>query len=165
MRLGSLLFAVSILLAPQFASVAFADGRENPFTPPTSAEQEQARQDERIRRVLIESSSDIEAKVMQSVSSSIAAAEIRMKRRLDEVAVQKPAENALPVPGKDAPKNGSGSGTVASPKGKDGKKDADDKNTAKFISCVNGKALYRDKDNTLFQISGAGPNGVDPCSR
>jgi hypothetical protein len=161
--------AISILLAPQFASGSFAaDGRENPFTPPTSAEQEQARQDERIRRVLLESTADIEAKVMQGVSSSIAASEIRMKRRFDEISTQNPAgqQQAGGLPGVPTAPGGlprNGGGPVVA--GKDGKKPGDDKDAAKFISCVNGKALYRDKDNTLFQVSGAGANGVDPCSR
>jgi hypothetical protein len=158
--------AISILLAPQFASGSFAEGRDNPFAPPSSAEQEQARQDERIRKVLIDATPDIEAKLMQGVSSSIAASEVRMKKRLDEMSTQNPAGGAQAggLPGVPTAPGGPKNGAAPAVTGKDGKK-TDDKDAAKFISCVNGKALYRDKDNTLFQVSGAGANGVDPCSR
>lgn len=168
MRLGSWLLTISILLAPQFASGAHSAGRENPFNPPTSEEQERAKQDERIRQVLIDATPEIEAKLMQSVASSLAAVEVRIKRRIDEISVNKPADAGLSgIPSRAMPGNAGGPASVANVKdGKGGVKTADnEREIAKFISCVNGKALYRDKDNTLFQVSGVGANGIDPCSR
>lgn len=162
MRLGPLALAISFLIAPHFAGAAFADGRDNPFVPPNSAEQEQARQDERIRKIIMDTTPEIEARVMKNLISSIESVETKITKRIEEVSAQKPSANGGPSsPGSP------GSAAVGAPTStsKDGKKPGDDKDAAKFISCVNGKALYRDKDNTLFQVSGVGANGVDPCSR
>jgi len=162
MRLGPWALALSFLLVPHFAGGAFADGRENPFVSPNSAEQEQAKQDERIRKIIMDATPEIEARVMKNVTSSIESVETKVNKRFEEVSAQKSSTNGAPVP------PGLPGGVIPGAPtntGKDSKKPGDDKDAPKFISCVNGKALYRDKDNTLFQVSGVGANGVDPCSR
>lgn len=160
--------AAFALFASATASMA-AEGRDNPFTvPPTKAE-EQARQDDRTRRIVRELSTEIQAKVMQEVQAAQALSEADMKRRIDEAAAKfaatpaataptpqgaptTPVANGAPVQGQKGGQQNTKPGDAAG----DG---------SKFISCVNGKALYRDKDNTLFQVSGIGPSGVDRCAR
>jgi|HigsolmetaGSP11D_1036233.scaffolds.fasta_scaffold00947_17 hypothetical protein len=156
MRLKAFM-AVAVMLPLSLAGQAAAQERLNPFAPPTAAEEEQARQDERFRRLFREMSAEIEARVMQSVSSAQAAAEVRLRRQIEEIR----QSQGDPIPGVVTVQTASrGQQGKGQPGGS-----ADPLEGAKFISCVNGKALYRDKDNALFQVSGNGLPGSDRCAR
>lgn len=112
---------------------------------------------------------------MQDVTATLSQAETELRRQIGEVSAAvaaRPAPSAEPAqagattptqPGPaGAPSPGPGQRGQPKKPGADGD-DTDD--GSRFISCVNGKALYRDKDNTLFQVSGIGPSGVDRCAR
>lgn len=132
--------------------------RANPFTPPPSAAEEQARQDERTRNIVWQLQPEIKSMIMQDVTASQAALEIKIRRRIDtaieEAVKAAPASAAAGSPGL--------LGTLASATAPNPNKVPEG---AKFISCVNGKALYRDKDNTLFQVAGDGVPGSDRCAK
>ena len=156
MRIGTLAAAVAATL---FATAALAqekvdDERSNPFAPPPSAAEEQARQDERMRNIVWQLQPELKSMVMQDVTASQAALEIKMRRRIDtaiaNASVQAPAAGGTGLLGSIA------SAAAPEPKVPEG---------ATFISCVNGKALYRDKDNTLFQVAGDGVPGSDRCAK
>lgn len=148
------LFAAGAAMAQEKDKDKEAEGRTNPFVPPLSAAQEQARQDERMRNIVWQLQPEIKSMIMQDVTASQAALEIKMRRRIDTaVASAAPAAAAGGTPGI---LGGLAAAAAPAPKVPDG---------ATFISCINGKALYRDKDSTLFQVAGDGVQGSDRCAK
>ncbi|NTF17580.1 hypothetical protein G6L37_04155 [Agrobacterium rubi] len=136
---------------------AFAQDRPNPFVKPPTAAEEQARQDERTRNIIREMQPEIKAGIMQDVKASQAALEIDLRRRIDTVAAAAAAPRVeKPIIAGDAP--------IADTK-KPEEKAAPEKlpEGAKFLSCVNGKAFYRAKDNSFFQVQG-NVEGVYNCA-
>lgn len=136
---------------------AMAQERVNPFVRPPTAAEEQARQDERTRNIIREMQPEIKAGVMQDVKATQATLEIGIRRRIDALAETAPKAEKNVIPGDnpiiDAKTTEDKTAVVKVPEG------------AEFISCVNGKALYRDKDKSLFQIQGDGIEGSDRCVR
>ena len=133
--------------------------RPNPFTPPPSADEEQARQDERMRNIVWQLQPEIKSMIMQDVTASQAALEIKIRRRIDSAIAEASLKAPEPAAGAAAP---GVLGTIAAAANPEANKVPEG---AKFISCVNGKALYRDKDNTLFQVAGDGVPGSDRCAK
>jgi len=168
MRTSTVLAAVTALAAASallLSEPSLAEGRDNPFAPPSTKAEEQARQEERVRQIIREMVPEVESRVMRNVAQTQAESEVRLRRRLDEISTRVPdagqAGQAAPgAPGASAPRGAPGGqptpppAPTTLPEG------------AKFISCVNGKALYRDKDNALFQVSpGSGIEGANRCAR
>lgn len=131
------------------AGMAMAQDRPNPFVRPPTAAEEQARQDERTRNIVREMQPELKAGIMQDVKASQSALEIDLRRRIDTVAAAAAAapKNDRPMIAGDAPiadaaKTEAKPATEKLPEG------------ATFISCVNGKALYRAQDKSFFQVQG-----------
>lgn len=135
---------------------SLAQERSNPFVKPPTAAEEQARLDERTRNIIREMQPEIKAGIMQDVKAADASLEINLRRRVDALAEARPMPSSTAISG-DAPistkKPDENAAPVKVPEG------------AEFISCVNGKALYRDKDKTLFQVQGDGVKGSDRCAK
>lgn len=132
--------------------------RSNPFVAPPSADEERARQDERMRNIVWQLQPELKSMIMQDVTASQAALEIKIRRRIDTAI----ADAALQAP---APAAGSSPGLLGNLAAAAGAEPSKVPEGAKFISCVNGKALYRDKDNSLFQVAGDGVPGSDRCAK
>jgi hypothetical protein len=134
---------------------ACAQDRSNPFiAPPTEAE-EQARQDERMRKIVWELQPELKSLIMLDVNSSQASLEIKMRRRIDAAIKEVSADIAKQVPVSSAGGENNASDGSSVP--------SNIPENSKFISCVNGKALYRDSNNTLFQVAESG-NGIKHCT-
>lgn len=155
---GHLTKTIGMLALVALAShPSLAQERTNPFVKPPTAAEEQARQDERTRNIIREMQPEIKAGIMQDVKAADASLEINLRRRIDALAEARPAPVPSATIGGDAPitekKAEEKTAPVKIPEG------------AEFISCVNGKALYRDKDKSLFQVQGDGIQGSDRCAR
>lgn len=139
---------VLMALSALHGGSALAQERANPFVKPLTAAEEQARQDERTRNIIREMQPEIKAGIIQDVKASQSAMEIDLRRRIDTVAAAAAAPRVeKPVIAGDAP--------IAETK-KPEEKAAAEKlpEGASFLSCVNGKALYRAKDKSFFQVQG-----------
>lgn len=149
---------VLLVLSALQGGTALAQERTNPFAkPPTSAE-EQARQDERTRNIIREMQPEVKAGIMQDVKASQSALEIDLRRRIDTVSAAAAApRNDKPVIGGDAP--------IAETKKPEENAPEKVPEGATFISCVNGKALYRAKDKSFFQVQGTNVEGGYNCSK
>lgn len=150
---------VLLVLTALQGGTALAQERTNPFAkPPTSAE-EQARQDERTRNIIREMQPEVKAGIMQDVKASQSALEIDLRRRIDTVSAAAAAapRTDKPVIAGDAPIAGT----------KKPEENAPEKvpEGATFISCVNGKALYRAKDKSFFQVQGTNVEGGYNCDK
>lgn len=134
---------------------AYAQERSNPFVAPPTEAEEQARQDERMRNIVWELQPELKSLIMQDVNSSQASLEIKMRRRIDAAVKELSSDIAkqVPVAAAGGEQDDSNSSPVA----------GNIPENSKFISCVNGKALYRDSNNTLFQVAESG-SGVKHCS-
>jgi len=160
MRRVTLAAAVAALLVPgiSWAQEKPVDRRENPFVPPPTAAEEQARQDERMRNIVWQLQPEIKSLIMQDVTAAQASLEIKIRRRIDQ-SIEQAIDGLKSAPAGEGGILGgiaaAAGAAVAEPAVPEG---------AKFISCVNGKALYRDKDNTLFQVAGNGVQGSDRCA-
>lgn len=124
--------------------------RGNPFLPPPSFSEEQAMLDERMRGVFRELEPALKNDIMRRVNDSQAALELKMRKNLN-LAIESMGAggNNQSKPGEGQKENAASS---AVPQG------------SVFISCVNKKALYRDQDNTLFQLPAEAPESVGRCS-
>lgn len=133
----------------------YAQDRSNPFVAPPTEAEEQARQDERMRKIVWELQPELKSLIMLDVNSSQASLEIKMRRRIDAAIKEVSADIAKQVPALTAggENNPADSSPVAN----------NIPENSKFISCVNGKALYRDSNNTLFQVAESG-NGIKHCT-
>lgn len=157
MRTGTLAATVAAtLLATAALAQEIKDERANPFVAPPSAAEEQARQDERMRNIVWQLQPELKSLIMQDVTASQAALEIKMRRRIDTAIEQATEQWAA---------SGAGAGVLGSDAAAAAPAEAKVPEGATFISCVNGKALYRDKDNTLFQVAGDGVSGSDRCAK
>jgi hypothetical protein len=112
--------------------------RGNPFVAPAAVAEEQARQDERTRIIFRELEPEVKNDIMRRVNESQASLEIKLRKRIDLV-----TQNL---------------GASGQAKGADGKPVDEVKKSpvpegATFVSCVNGLALYRDKNNVLRPIT------------
>lgn len=150
---------VLIALSALQGVVATAQERVNPFVKPPTAAEEQARQDERSRNIIREMQPELKAGIMQDVKASQSALEIDLRRRIDTVAAVAASAPKIdkPVIAGDAPI---------------GEKKPDEKATPEkvpegsvFISCVNGKALYRATDKSYFQVQGDNVEGGYKCAK
>jgi hypothetical protein len=149
---------VLVALSALQGAAAVAQERGNPFVkPPTSAE-EQARQDERTRNIIREMQPELKAGIMQDVKASQSALEIDLRRRIDTVA-------AVAANAPKAEKSGiAGDAPIADVKKPEAAPEKVPEG-AVFISCVNGKALYRATDKSFFQIAGDNVEGGYSCAK
>jgi predicted LPLAT superfamily acyltransferase len=151
---------VLVALSALQGGVAVAQERVNPFVKPPTAAEEQARQDERTRNIIREMQPELKAGIMQDVKASQSALEIDLRRRIDTVAAvaaSAPKADKSVIAG-DAPisDNKKQEAKAAPAKVPEG---------AVFISCVNGKALYRAIDKTIFQVQGGNVEGGYNCGQ
>lgn len=151
---------VLVALSALQGGVALAQERVNPFVKPPTAAEEQARQDERTRNIIREMQPELKAGIMQDVKASQSALEIDLRRRVDAVAAIADGAPKVekPVIAGDAP---------ISEAGKPEEKAAAEKipEGAVFISCVNGKALYRATDKSTFMVQGDNVEGGYNCAK
>lgn len=125
------------------------DTRPNPFKAPPSEQERQLVQDERTRNMVREMQGEIVEKVSAKFERKIDTIEDTLKRRVDDAIKSASIPQAGTKQGTVGGAQGIGTGTekeagkTVVPEG------------ATFISCVNKKALYRDKDNVLFQDDSA----------
>ena len=153
-RMLGLVSALTLIMAG--TTCAMAQERVNPFIAPTTEAEEQARQDERMRNIVWELQPELKSLIMQDVAAAQTSLEIKMRRRIDLAIKEVSADVARQVP---APTSSAGGddGSEKSPVA------SNIPENSKFISCVNGKALYRDSDNNLFQVAESG-DGIKRCS-
>jgi hypothetical protein len=131
--------AVAAILVAGSSLAQEADFRPNPFRPPPSEQEKQLIQDERTRNIVRGMQSEIVDKVAVKFERKIDTMEQSLKQKVDE-AVRSATSNLAPATKTGEP-NSKETETAKSlvPEG------------AAFVACVNKKALYRDKDNTLIQ--------------
>jgi hypothetical protein len=116
-----------------------ADFRPNPFRPPPSEQEKQLIQDERTRNIVRGMQSEIVDKVAVKFERKIDTMEQSLKQKVDE-AVRSATSNLAPATKTGEPNSKETENAKSLvPEG------------AAFVACVNKKALYRDKDNTLIQ--------------
>ncbi|WP_315922704.1 hypothetical protein [Mesorhizobium sp. SP-1A] len=151
-KLLGIISAVTLMVGINNAN---AQDRSNPFVAPPTEAEEQARQDERMRNIVWELQPELKSLIMQDVSAAQASLEIKMRRRIDAAIKEVSADVAKQVPAPSA--GGENGGSENSPVA------SNIPENSKFISCVNGKALYRDSNNTLFQVAESG-DGIKHCS-
>lgn len=143
----SLMLASLVVLS---ASQAYSDDtRPNPFKAPPTAQEQQLIQDERTRNVVRSMQGDIADRVALRFERKIDSMEQGLKQKVDE------AVKGAQIEAANASSNSTDTTKTASansllPEG------------ATFIACVNKKALYRDKDNSLFQDSSDKNRCVNP---
>lgn len=132
--------ALAAILVAGSALAQEADFRPNPFRPPSSEQEKQLVQDERTRNIVRGMQSEIVDKVAIKFERKIDTMEQSLKQKVDE-AVRSATSNLAPATAKAGDPNNKETETAKSlvPEG------------ATFVACVNKKALYRDKDNTLIQ--------------
>lgn len=116
--------------------------RGNPFEAPSNYAEEQARLDERTRVIFRQMEPDLKNDIMKRVNESQAALEIKLRKRIDLITQNLGAAAATTAQ----------AATADAKKADEAKKPAIP-DGAIFISCINKKALYRDKNNTLFQVA------------
>ena len=128
--------------------------RGNPFAAPPSWSEEQARMDERTRIIYRELEPELKNDIMKRVNESQAALEIKMRKRIDLV-----VQNIGPAAAAAEQTNAAGKDGAVDPNASAVPADST------FISCVNKKALYRDKNNTLFRVPEEDPQSVARCGK
>lgn len=126
------------------------DIRPNPFKAPPSEQERQLVQDERTRNIVRNMQGEIVDKVSAKFERKIDQIEDTLKRRVDDAV----RTAAIPQPGAAAGAIGGAAGIGKGTETGGAEKSAVPEG-ATFISCVNKKALYRDKDNVLFQDDSA----------
>jgi gamma-glutamyl:cysteine ligase YbdK (ATP-grasp superfamily) len=142
------ILAVAAMLHAGAAFAQQADTRPNPFKAPPSEQERQLVQDERTRNVVRGMQGEIVDKVSAKFERKIDSIEDTLKRRIDDAV----KTAAIPQPGTQSTVEGAqgiGSDTNT------GAEKSVVPDGATFISCVNKKALYRDKDNALFKDDSA----------
>ena len=155
-------WAAAFLAAAVFHSGAVSAQeieRGNPFTAPPSWAEEQARLDERTRIIIREMEPEMKNDIMKRVNESQASLEIKLRKRIDLVAqsiataAQAAAQPAAGAGGAaETPAEGAEPKAATIPEG------------AKFISCVNKEALYRDSNDILFKVPKDDPQSVSRCA-
>lgn len=127
-------------------SPSYAQERPNPFIPPSSAAEEQAKVDERLRGIVWELHPEMKNMIMKDVTAAQTSLEIKMRRHVDAVISSEMGKLKTDI-------------VVAAPSGAQGNVEgvagsgpSDIPEGSNFVSCVNGKALYSDKNNNLFQV-------------
>lgn len=162
---GCKLLAFSALAVIAATTHSVAEGRDNPFKrPPTEAERQAAR-DARTREIVTDMIPAIERVVMRQVERKVSESEVRNKRRTDEInatlrsiqsSIDEIKENGVAVASTPGTGGTEQTETSESPKSKipEG---------ATFISCVNGKALYRASD-TLITIDASEAPASSGCA-
>lgn len=145
------LVALTAILVAGSTLAQDADFRPNPFTPPASEQEKQLVQDERTRNIVRGMQSEIVDKVAIRFERKIDTMEQSLKQKVDE-AVKSATSNLAPSDAVVGDQNSKETETAKSlvPEG------------ATFVACVNKKALYRDKDNTLIQDASDGNRCVAP---
>lgn len=149
---GCKLLAFSALALVSATSLSMADGRANPFAkPPTEAERKAA-EEERIREIVIDMTPVVERTVMRQVQRTLSDSEARTKRRTDEVgATLEAVQSSI----EEIKKNGvavakvDGDGTAPEAEAPEETNNSKLPEGATFISCINGKALYRASDKLI----------------
>lgn len=151
------ILALAAILVAGSSLAQEADFRPNPFKPPPSEQEKQLIQDERTRNIVRGMQAEVVDKVAVRFERKIDTMEQSLKQKLDDAVKTATANLAAPA-----------AATVAS----DATKDDQSKETqtagtvvpegANFVACVNKKALYRDKDNSLFQDSSDSNRCVAP---
>jgi hypothetical protein len=142
------ILAVAAMLHAGVVFAQQADTRPNPFKAPPSEQERQLVQDERTRNIVRGMQGEIVDKVSAKFDRKIDSMEDTLKRRIDD-AVKTAAIPQAGTQGTVGGAQGIGSGA-----GPEAEKSAVPEG-ATFISCVNKKALYRDKDNALFKDDSA----------
>lgn len=132
--------ALAAFLLAGSALAQESDFRPNPFRPPPSEQEQQLIQDERTRNIVRSMQSEIVDKVAIKFERKIDTMEQSLKQKVDD-AVKSATSNLATAETKPGEATNKETETAKSlvPEG------------AAFVACVNKKALYRDKDNTLIQ--------------
>jgi hypothetical protein len=132
--------AIAAILVAGSALAQEADFRPNPFRQPPSEQEKQLIQDERTRNIVRGMQSEIVDKVAIKFERKIDTMEQSLKQKVDEA-----VKSAT-----------SGMATTAVKAGDPNIKETEATKSlvpegATFVACINKKALYRDKDNSLIQ--------------
>lgn len=133
--------AIAAILVAGSAFAQEADSRPNPFRPPPSEQEKQLIQDERTRNIVRGMQSEIVNKVAVKFERKIDTMEQSLKQKVDEAVKSATSDLTPTAPAKANEQNSKETETTKSlvPEG------------ATFVACINKKALYRDKDNSLIQ--------------
>lgn len=138
-----------------------ADSRDNPFLPsPTDEEDKRIAERERMRQVAREMFPEIKALIQEQVSAARQQSQEELRKAIAEVPRPEPAAQtvnvgqaqagALAVPGAGALV---GTSAAAPAEFRGARVRASLPDGAKFVACVNEKALYKDgKDGTRFYL-------------
>ena len=152
---------IPVLMMGSYSASAEELERGNPFLPPASWTEEQARQDERIRVIFREMEPVLKNEIYTRMTETQASMEIKLKRRVDvlskrvtEANLNRPAaavvnassENTATETQPGQPSN------FVIPVG------------STFISCINKEALYRDNQNNLFKVPKNDPDSISRCN-
>lgn len=127
-----------------------ADFRPNPFRPPPSEQEKQLIQDERTRNIVRGMQSEIVDKVSVRFERKIDTLEQSLKQKIDETVKSATGNVAAANQDSSNPNNKTSNADSSIPEG------------ASFVACVKKKALYRDKENTLYTDSSEGNRCAAP---
>ncbi len=127
------------------------DTRPNPFKAPPSAQEQQLIQDERTRNVVRGIQGEIVDRVAVRFERKVDTMEQNLKQKVDEAIKSAKLETA----------SGAATNNSSDPNTKTAANSSVPQG-ATFIACVNKKALYRDKENSLFQDSSENNRCVTP---
>lgn len=159
-------FVRQLILSVALSVITFsavADERSNPFIAPPSNAEEQARQDQRMRNIVWELHPEMKSMIMQDVMASVASLEIKMRRQIDSSISAASEEMAAKFVAAPFGSEASSPDAIAE-SGTSQHNLTEMLAESKFIACVNGKALYRDQNNTIFQVAENSESGVNRCS-
>lgn len=132
------------------ASASFAQERSNPFTAPPSAAEEEARMDERMRGIVLGMQPEMRDMIMKDVTAAQTSLEIKMRRHVDAVVTAEMAKFKTVLDEASATKAAAGDGKAADGEAGAAATASSIPEGSKLVSCVDGKALYSDKDGNIF---------------
>lgn len=160
--------------------ISLFEHRENPFVKPTSPEEERVRIEEKLKSVVRVMIPEMESTVMRNVAANQAQMEIRVNKnigdKIDVVSknledkISKAIEENNVTLMSNLPKSGGVIGgdinSKMAPQDQMTKTNPNIPEGSEFIGCVNGKALYHDKNGYKFKIdsSKTEEGSIDPCA-
>lgn len=150
--IGRFFVAITIASTTLFSSSEMSAARDNPFTTPLTADEKEAIEIEKIKKVVLNESHGLREIIENDARAKITSLEFKLRdqmtaleKKVDEFSTRLPATT-------------SGESNAAT-------NDDSITESATFISCINGKALYRDSNQTLFQMAKGSEQSKKHCGK
>ena len=154
---------LSTSLMGSFTSSAQEIERGNPFEAPSTWAEAQARQDERTGIIFKELEPKIKEAIFKTMSETQASLEIKLTKRIKNVADALNAANLARNTLEATAGNSDAAGEEFIPEIEEVLNFVIPQGSS-FIACINQEALYRDNQNIIFKIPEADPQSIAMCS-